>query len=445
MRKKGGLRLAGILSGVIHRIRGHTGQKQRQEIRALALFDPCGAGAEENLKQADRAFRKYMVWILLAMPVLLLAGWFTSGTSEPEANLRRGAYGTAPGTVDVEAELSAQGRVVKREMTLYVQSKDPEETEASALLASCGKWLQDEVFADREVHGDLMLPQSYADGLVSISWQSSDPLRISENGQVDLLDLPTPCAVILTAVMTAGSFSENETLVLFPVNGDASDPELSLLRLAEKLEQDLNDDSEGDLLRLPQRIGETEISWKIIGRHFPWELFFLGSMVLVFLYSSRYEKLKRQLRKKKASFERELPSVTLQLILLLNAGLVTDAAFEELLSRNREKDSPLYQSLNRLKQEVNEQNLSFSEEWLLFARKTGMRDLIRIASVISDNAEHGNELAGKLEREREQLWNSRISFAKAEAGKADTKLCFPLVLLLVSLVVLASAPAFMNM
>lgn len=74
-----------------------------------------------------------------------------------------------------------------------------------------------------------------------------------------------------------------------------------------------------------------------------------------------------------------------------------------------------------------------------------MRDFIRLAAILHDNSVHGNELVSRLEKERELLWNDRLSAAKARAKQVDTKLCFPLMLLLLSLVLLAACPAFLNM
>ena len=55
------------------------------------------------------------------------------------------------------------------------------------------------------------------------------------------------------------------------------------------------------------------------------------------------------------------------------------------------------------------------------------------------------ELAGKLEQERDRMWNFRVTNAKAKIKEAETRLCFPLVLLLLALIIITAAPSFMNM
>ncbi|HQC36445.1 MAG TPA: hypothetical protein PL035_05145, partial [Bacillota bacterium] len=118
---------------------------------------------------------------------------------------------------------------------------------------------------------------------------------------------------------------------------------------------------------------------------------------------------------------------------------------EELLERHAEDDGALYRALRNIKLGAKGGNMSFESELYAFARRSGSRDFIRLASMILDHAGRGSELASKLEKEREILWNGRLSIAKSRAKEAETRLCFPLMLLLLVLVVIAAAPAFMTM
>ena len=81
----------------------------------------------------------------------------------------------------------------------------------------------------------------------------------------------------------------------------------------------------------------------------------------------------------------------------------------------------------------------------VYARQSGIRDLIRFASLALDCSGMGSELAEKLDRERQQLWNGRLNQAKARAREAETKLCLPLMILLLVLVVIAVAPALLEL
>ena len=67
------------------------------------------------------------------------------------------------------------------------------------------------------------------------------------------------------------------------------------------------------------------------------------------------------------------------------------------------------------------------------------------ALVVVGTTGEGSTLSDKLTAESSQMQNESLSLAKAEAKKAETKLCFPLMLLLVSLIIVCSAPALMQM
>ncbi|MDD3290217.1 MAG: type II secretion system F family protein, partial [Eubacteriales bacterium] len=155
--------------------------------------------------------------------------------------------------------------------------------------------------------------------------------------------------------------------------------------------------------------------------------------------------IKKELRKKRRAVEEELPNLSLQLTLLLNAGLVVTAAFDEILRSNKDRSRPLYEILRDIHSRCDQTNESFVKALHRFAQTTGSRDFLRLSTLISDHAARGSELAEKLERERASLWEGRLQKARASAKEVETKLCLPMMLLLCVLVVIAIAPALMEM
>ncbi len=143
--------------------------------------------------------------------------------------------------------------------------------------------------------------------------------------------------------------------------------------------------------------------------------------------------------------ENELYSISLQLSLYINAGLVTSLALSKLSSDYGKRNTPGARLLKYVQRQSEEKNMAF--ESILFdeARKIKSKTLMRISILLLENKSKGSEVSEKLEGERIRLRNSRINSAKAKAKRAETKLCFPLMLLLVALVALCVAPAILNM
>ena len=67
-----------------------------------------------------------------------------------------------------------------------------------------------------------------------------------------------------------------------------------------------------------------------------------------------------------------------------------------------------------------------------------------ISDYIIENEKRGSDVIESLERESRYLWDERKTVAR-ECGKSiDTKMSYPLGLLLILLIVITMAPALMN-
>ena len=143
--------------------------------------------------------------------------------------------------------------------------------------------------------------------------------------------------------------------------------------------------------------------------------------------------------------ESALPDMVFQLILLLNSGMVLSRALDELRRSNYGDPNALYENLSEIMKNSAESNSSAAHEIYQFARKSGSRSMMRVASLIVSSADHGSSLIEKLDAERDHLWRERLALAKTKAREAETKLSIPLMLLLLSLIIITVAPALISM
>jgi len=154
---------------------------------------------------------------------------------------------------------------------------------------------------------------------------------------------------------------------------------------------------------------------------------------------------RRELQKRRAALAAEFPNMILQLSLLLNAGLILDAAFDEIMDSRRDDGNILYRLLGEIMENSRRTNGSFVAGLYQLAGRSRDRDLIRFATLAAEHRGRGSELSERLEREKDHLWAGRLASARASAREAETKLCFPLMLLLISVVIISIAPALMEM
>ena len=263
---------------------------------------------------------------------------------------------------------------------------------------------------------------------------------------MDLVGLSEGETVELIAAMQASEYSRTASFAARPAIPEKTDLRPSLQREAVRMLQELPEQltAERQILPVATPYG-ANATWNAAKAGLPWEVLGLFLFLSAFLLFSRTDPVQRRLKQEKAAFEREIPNMSLQMILLLNAGLTVEGAFQRLIAENKDRSEPLYKAFSSLDAESRATNVPFVNALYVYARQSGIRDLIRFSSLALDCSGRGSELAEKLDRERQQLWNGRLDRAKAQARTAETKLCLPLMVLLLVLVVIATAPALMEM
>ncbi|MBQ2746872.1 MAG: type II secretion system F family protein [Firmicutes bacterium] len=137
----------------------------------------------------------------------------------------------------------------------------------------------------------------------------------------------------------------------------------------------------------------------------------------------------------------ELPEFTNKLVLLLNAGLVLRSAIE--IIAEEESDSILSRELRSITLNMKSVNSTFEDEFRNLARKTGLRELLRLSNIFTDNIDKGSELVKKLDIEASFMWQMSKKQVEERGRIAESKLTFPMALMLLSLILVTSAPALM--
>lgn len=80
-----------------------------------------------------------------------------------------------------------------------------------------------------------------------------------------------------------------------------------------------------------------------------------------------------------------------------------------------------------------------------YARTSGSREMIRFVGILAANLDKGTELTEKLSRESEFMWHSAKKQIEEKSKLAETKMAFPMSLMLVVLIVITIAPVMMTL
>lgn len=211
-----------------------------------------------------------------------------------------------------------------------------------------------------------------------------------------------------------------------------------------------NDDSKNRQVLLPAKLKSGEsIYWEQQADRNTVPILAVCILIMAALYKSRFRALEKRKQQERESVIRQLPEFVNRLVLLLNAGLVLSTAFERSVEESMElsdtKDDYFYGKLREIYVNVKTANGSMHRELREFARKSGIKELIRVANIICDNVSKGTGLTEKLQAESEILWMNRKKNCEERGRLAETKLTLPLVIFLLVLIVITIAPALLEL
>lgn len=215
---------------------------------------------------------------------------------------------------------------------------------------------------------------------------------------------------------------------------------------------ELNSDKAVKKVKLPDSLASGEkISWEVEDKSGSNGIAIMAVTVLTAfcIYQKRFSVLEQQRRLQRESVMRQLPEFVNRLVLLLNAGLVLTSAFEKSVEESFVEDSKgddyFYGKLREIYVLCTTTNASMHVEFRKMAKESGIRELMRVSNIISDNIRKGVELTGKLQAESELLWISRKKSCEEKGRLAETKLTLPLMIFLMVLIIITVAPALMEL
>lgn len=227
-------------------------------------------------------------------------------------------------------------------------------------------------------------------------------------------------------------------------NGTEAKFETQLRTLADEISQ-----SEKRVVPLPKSTEEgMQLKWKRnggIGKVML--LVLLTPVVLFFFYRANIDSVHKKQEEKIQSIQRGLPALNSQLLLLLNSGLIFNDAFLRIVNsyeRRPKRPDFLGEVVLEVMNKSEKTNMSLVSSLDEEAKLLGIKEFSRITGIILDNQYKGVNLIDKLDNESQLLWNQRKKTAEEKGKLAETKLAFPLAILLIVLIIVTAAPAILQ-
>ena len=205
-------------------------------------------------------------------------------------------------------------------------------------------------------------------------------------------------------------------------------------------------------IRLPRALSDgTAVRW-YRGTSHPGPMIMavpLVYMALIVFMAVGTVKDDKTAEEERRSILKGLPRFCNQLFLMLNAGLILSDAFDKITEsygRNgSEGMSGFEKDLVEIREASDSHRVSTAQVINEYAMKHDVKEMIRIAAILTENEKRGSDVIESLARESRYLWDERKIVAKEYGKSIDTKMAYPLGLLLILLIVITMAPALLNM
>ena len=144
-----------------------------------------------------------------------------------------------------------------------------------------------------------------------------------------------------------------------------------------------------------------------------------------------------------------LPRFCNQLFLMMNAGMILSDAFEMICLSYREYGeenmSVFEKELSDLLDESDGHRVSTAALLSEYAARHNVKEMVRIAAILTENERRGSDVIESLSRESSYLWDDRKIVAREKGKMIDMKMSWPLAMLLILLIVITMAPALLGM
>ena len=328
--------------------------------------------------------------------------------------------------------------------------------EADEILSSL--MLADNASLD-EVTKDLSFPSSIEDYPFKITWRTSDPLLLSTKGLISRdrfkklskdRDVYEGIPVSIHYELIYEDFVQESDLAarLYPGN---KDNEMTLSEyVGELIGESDKEGREDDYLKLPDSLNGSILIYEEVWDKSSLLLLMLVIVTSVFVYCMDREDLKDKVKDREKELISDYPRMVNKFLLFYSAGLTTRGIVSKLCKEYQislEKGGPkryMYEELLICEGHMNE-GMGEISAYEGFAAGCGIHKYRHFVSLVSQAIGKGrSDLISQLEREASDAFQDRKNRARELGEEAGTKLLFPMIMMLLTVLIIVMVPAFIS-
>lgn len=343
----------------------------------------------------------------------------------------------------------------EEDYTVTVPEQILSESEREELFTRAERELEERFCGENEsvdrITQAVVLPKSFADGLVSADWRFDDYEIMNPDGTINEEAVPAEGAVVMAeAELTYASYRRLYEFPFCVYPRELSSRE----RVYRELDSYFSEESGRSgmsKVTLPQEAGGFRLIWT--AKHEKTGLLFigLGALAAVLSELSAKQRTAEQKKERERLLMCDYPEMVNKLSLLLGAGMTVTNAWERIVALYEKQRSegivgvrPAYEEMRLTAREIRD-GVGERAAYERFGERCGLRPYRKLSSLIVQNLRKGSKgMTALMAAEADEAFELRKNLAKKLGEEAGTKLLAPMMLMLGIIVVIIMVPAFLS-
>ena len=413
-----------------------------------------GTEKEELLRNYYTDKIKKVIIVLLAALFLIAASYFSSKNGsriEHEAKLIRHDYGensyskqltAVTGESEYDIDVTVKERIYSKEQTKELFERLSPELE---------KIILGENESLDHVTSDLNIVSRVEGYPFTLRWESRDYAVIHEDGTIvkdEVSDMGTDAQLICILTYEDNSFEKSFMIRIYPEKiSPLQEEKNSIIASIQKNQEETKTD---EYLTLPKEVGEKQITWKEAEKPTTAIMAILSLITVIGIWWGMDNDLAGKYEKRDQSLRLEYSEFVSKLQLLISSGMTLRPAFERMgadyrsaLKEGHDKKyvyEELLVCLKRLKEGASE-----AEVYTMFGDRCGQITYKKLMTLLTQNLRKGTgKIVSALSYETKAAFEEQKHIAKRMGDEAQTKLLFPMIIMLSIVMIIIMIPAYFS-
>ena len=341
------------------------------------------------------------------------------------------------------------------EITIIVPEQNLTNKEEQLFLSRAIEEIQKEFIGTNEsldeIRNEVVIKESYQNGMVSAEWMFSIPGLIYENGLIKEEILGNDSEMVKAEVLLTCEDSNLIYEISFVVHKhEKSKKEIFYKKLSQMLLESGQEEGT-EVFCLPKELEGSSLIWKNKESNRAVEVFFVGMVIVILLPALDLERQSKEKEKREEVLIREYPKMINKLSLLLGAGMSLRGAWREVTdkyllecSQKQSEKNVLYEEMLVTRREI-ESGKGELKAYEDFGKRCALQKYRKFSNYLVQNLKKGNrDLCELLEREADELFAERKSMVQQLGETAGTKLLLPMMLMLGIVIFIIMVPAVLS-